>query len=390
MQKINQIKYLDKFQCLGDKCPDNCCKGWIINVTPENKKLYEQDNLTITQDLEVHKNGFKMKSCDNGNCIQLKDDLCQLQINYGEKYLPDICYTFPRIYKEVGAEIFMTANLACPATLKIALFSQDQDDFSSWSKITKEREIKNITKAEIDPKKQVKPEDSINIFNQICQMIDQKDHNNDEMLARLLLLADDMKYNDFRWQNINAEIELLSKEEIHKIAAENFQSVNMRDELFHILKCIFEFIDRYNPRYNKVRNLVAQYLGNNNTDEEILIKNYEKIYHHWQESGAKFEPILINFIKANLTYYLFPLDRYFSDKYHFIVILTLQYLTIKLLLMIQNYVSSANFKQDEIIDLIQPITKRFYVKRKEDIYKFCNKKNWQDCNKLVAIVLNFS
>ena len=46
--------YYNKFTCIADKCPDNCCRGWEIDI--------DEDTLDYYKDLKAYMDAGKVRS----------------------------------------------------------------------------------------------------------------------------------------------------------------------------------------------------------------------------------------------------------------------------------------------------------------------------------------
>ncbi len=390
--KVKQVAYLDDFKCAADKCVDTCCSQWIINITTENKKYYDKNNLEIAKNVEPHSDGaFRMKERDNGDCIQLKNGLCSLQQKHGETNLPDVCYTFPRTYKQIENSTYMAANLACPESLKVALYNNKKTDFSSWSEITQSRDKTGLYDGRSGGLEDLDEDEVVNIFNSITKMIDDPEYSAEESLARVLLLSQKMDEDeDFDWDNIDSEINNITKNKILKISYNNEDEVDMREEIFSVLDAMFDLINRDRPRYNMVVAMVKKHLGDQDSDEDELIENWEVIYENWEKSKKEFNQILKNLLKAQLSYIIFPVNNYFSNQYNSIAVIALEFLVIKIALMVRRSQSKRKLTIAQVIDVVQPTAKRFFVRGNQELYDFCKDANWDDYRTLITVVLNLT
>jgi lysine-N-methylase len=330
-----------------------------------------------------------MKRCENGSCVQLdENNLCQVQKNFGEEHLPDVCYTFPRSYKLLDKNIYMTANLACPESLKVALFNNKKSDFLNWSEIeqsrsktgladNREKSLCNLSESEI-----------IGVFSAIIKIFDDHSFDSDLSLAKLLLLTNQIESRtDFNWLKIEEEIAAISRDKIFEFDQKTFDQIDMRLELFVVIKALLQLLKIERNRYNQMLSVVLEYLGEQFSAEE-KIKNYEEIFNSWSNSKSKFDQILKNLVKAKLSYQFFPLTA--VDKKQFMAAISLEFLAVKLALMCWNHKLQRDMTNEEIIDVIQPITKRFYALKKSKVEEFCQESNWQNLDKLAMVTLNFS
>lgn len=94
--------YCKSFKCIADKCKDNCCVGWEIDIDPSSAEYYDSvdgefgDRLRNNIDKgEVC--SFKLKG---ERCPFLNDsNLCDIITNLGEDKLCQICDDHPRYYE---------------------------------------------------------------------------------------------------------------------------------------------------------------------------------------------------------------------------------------------------------------------------------------------------
>ncbi len=127
---IKQFKYLSNFSCLADKCPDNCCYGWDIKVDQNTYQLYEKDAPELLNFIDQREEGCFMKKDPegSGNCIKLKDGLCNIASTYGNTFLSNTCTLYPRIRNQLDGIVMVSAELSCPEIARICLFEENPFD----------------------------------------------------------------------------------------------------------------------------------------------------------------------------------------------------------------------------------------------------------------------
>lgn len=120
----------DKFQCKGGACRNTCCQQWEINITRgEYNKLRHRcksEKMQSFLDRIPRKNASDAHYAtvhfnDKGHCPYLTDSrMCGLQLEYGHNILPNICKTFPRIYKQINPELHtFSLDTGCERTLEL-------------------------------------------------------------------------------------------------------------------------------------------------------------------------------------------------------------------------------------------------------------------------------
>ena len=101
-----------------------------------------------------------------------------------------------------------------------------------------------------------------------------------------------------------------------------------------------------------------------------------------------YDYILKNYIKAQLSYIIFPLNGSFSNQYQSMACIFLEYLLVRLALSCGVYGAKQELTQPELIDIIQPVAKRFFVRDSHNLYGFCKDKGWDDCKTAIATIVN--
>ena len=126
----------DKFQCIADKCPMTCCKGWAIRadggIYDKWKSREETSYLCekVTNKKEDGENIYHMKADSCKACVMLDEKgLCEIVKRHGDEYLSDTCASFPRKHNQITilAEDEMESVVmdeysmsgACPAVLEL-------------------------------------------------------------------------------------------------------------------------------------------------------------------------------------------------------------------------------------------------------------------------------
>ena len=195
---VKRLNLMKKFKCLADKCWDNCCLGWAIDVDKDSLQKYKDEAPELLEKVEARAGGegHKMKhKC--GNCICLENNLCTMQAKYGEEFLPNICYYFPNVYKKVGDEVYMGTNMACPYSVELALYSTDKSDFD-WHDTTVPRMRDGLMDfSELYRTKN--PKRLLNIHKACINIINDSTSTANQILARIILFSiefDRIKYKD--------------------------------------------------------------------------------------------------------------------------------------------------------------------------------------------------
>ena len=109
--------FFDKFKCIADKCPDNCCEGWQIVIDEDALERYDEAGLSHYIDWQ--ESAFKQR---NGRCVFLNGQkLCKLVIDKGEEWLCNTCARYPRHEEEFEGVREWSLSLSCPMAASMML-----------------------------------------------------------------------------------------------------------------------------------------------------------------------------------------------------------------------------------------------------------------------------
>ncbi len=119
--------FYDKFKCIADKCTDNCCIGWEIDIDEIALEKYNSLTGAFSEELKEKittacdgSNCFKL--CENERCALLNEkNLCKIIINCGEDYLCDICREHPRFYEWFAGVTECGLGLCCEEVCSLLL-----------------------------------------------------------------------------------------------------------------------------------------------------------------------------------------------------------------------------------------------------------------------------
>lgn len=100
--KLRMPSYCKDFKCKGEKCKDNCCIGWEIDIDNCSAEYYKSVKGDFGERLRQGINEgevpcFKMQG---ERCVFLNErNLCDIIINLGENALCQICRDHPRYFE---------------------------------------------------------------------------------------------------------------------------------------------------------------------------------------------------------------------------------------------------------------------------------------------------
>ncbi len=144
--KLIMPSYCASFKCSADRCSDNCCIGWEIDIDGKTADFYSR----VKGDF-----GTRLKeSIANGECSSFilkgercpflnEKNLCDIIINLGEEHLCQICTDHPRYYEWFGEVKEGGVGLCCEEGTKLILTAENPAELT-------EREILHEYSDEFD------------------------------------------------------------------------------------------------------------------------------------------------------------------------------------------------------------------------------------------------
>lgn len=109
-----------RFRCVGAECEDTCCAGWSIDVDEVTRKKYESKS-DLAHAFDATGQGNFMHRHTSGMCVKNREGWCNIVEKYGDEYLSDTCYFFPRSMRRIGTQRLMAATLSCPEITRMVL-----------------------------------------------------------------------------------------------------------------------------------------------------------------------------------------------------------------------------------------------------------------------------
>lgn len=366
-------QYLTKFQCVGQKCEDNCCYGWKVQINEETYKKYRKASKTelkpllgksITRNRSNPSKEYyaKIKMNNDGNCPFLDDDkLCMIQRNMGAEYLSKVCVTYPRVTNVVNGVYEKSLTLSCPEAARIALLNNEVMEFNEIEQSVEEQDIvnNNIDTENIKYSNKVnKYFWSMRIFS--ISIIQNRDY---DLWERLIILGSFMsKVQEYvKNETVHSVPNLIN--EYNEIIKEGFfkkQFESIPKSLAIQMQLMKEFNDqrfsmKLGGNINAYIQCVIEFLQGINYDDKSTVEEvaarYEEAYINYYNPFMKeHEYILENFLVNHIFKELFPIsskEGVFDDYMKLVI----HYSLIKMLLIGM----SAHYKQlneDIIIKLI--------------------------------------
>ena len=187
--KLIMPSYCTAFECSAEKCSDNCCIGWEIDIDSETAGFYSGVKGDFGARLK--------KSIAHGECSSFilqgercsflnESNLCDIIINLGKEHLCQICADHPRYYEWFGDIKEGGLGLCCEEAARLILTSEHPTLFT-------EEEIPYEENDSFDKE----------LFDLLCKARDRiffflygyEDEGVKSAVSKVLYLAEKLQYN---------------------------------------------------------------------------------------------------------------------------------------------------------------------------------------------------
>jgi len=134
MLRTLRPQYAKAFRCIGPDCEDTCCQGWDVLI---DQDAYEglqslpdfvpkfKEHLVVIGNATVGEYA-RVQMTSSCTCPFLSPErLCGIQVEHGERYLPDICADYPRATQRIDGLRETALMLACPEAARIVLLNPE-------------------------------------------------------------------------------------------------------------------------------------------------------------------------------------------------------------------------------------------------------------------------
>ncbi|MDR3566042.1 MAG: flagellin lysine-N-methylase [Negativicutes bacterium] len=133
-QKVITANYLQEFSCVAANCSDSCCRGnWHVDIDEKTYKRYKklgspfkglvEKYVTRNRSQSSSETYARLKFSESACPFLDQKGYCQIQLDYGEDYLSNICATYPRITNQVNGILEKSATVSCPETARLVLLN---------------------------------------------------------------------------------------------------------------------------------------------------------------------------------------------------------------------------------------------------------------------------
>ena len=129
---LKMPEYYKRFTCIADRCSDNCCIGWEIDIDGDTASYFDSVTDDFGTKLRSNISNTDPKSFilgENERCPFLNDrNLCEIILTLGEDKLCNICTEHPRYYEWFGNIKEGGIGLCCEEAARIIISAENPSD----------------------------------------------------------------------------------------------------------------------------------------------------------------------------------------------------------------------------------------------------------------------
>ncbi len=125
--------YCKNFKCIADKCRDNCCIGWEIDIDAQTAGYYKTVGGSFGERLKNNINDGEVscfRLCGERCPFLNENNLCDIIINLGEDRLCQICRDHPRYFEWYADRKEGGIGLCCEEAARIIVTGEEK--FSTY------------------------------------------------------------------------------------------------------------------------------------------------------------------------------------------------------------------------------------------------------------------
>lgn len=240
--KNYSLDVFENFKCINKECKHNCCLKWEIDIDKKTLKKYQgvKDGFKeqIEKGVDFKNSRFFMKE-EKGikRCYFLNDqNLCEIIINKGEKYLCDVCKYHPRFRNFIGGVLEWGVGLACPESARL---------ITEKETLIKEVKLKEDNKKGKNADKQTVKNLK---FRKKLFLLIKKGKSINSVIDKVfrLIKLDKQKFFEKDFKNLYLSLEFLDLSFKEKLEKTNFEFDKLNEEFCLIYKNILiYFLYRY-------------------------------------------------------------------------------------------------------------------------------------------------
>lgn len=352
-----QTQATARFTCLGDKCPDTCCKGWGMQLTQETVDLYKARAPELLDAVDSGEAEFIMKrDAATDYCVKFDAGWCAIHRDYGPEFLGDACHFYPRITRALNDTVFTTAAISCPEMVRLMLLEEGGFALAPREELRVPFSLKNYLPEGLTP------EQAMEVHQKFLDEAGSDARSAENNLMRVSAVAQALAVQSVaQWPQ--------AAEFYFKIAEGRIpQAEAQAADMFNLLHALMGLVSASKatsraPLMETIA-VIADALGVT-LDWETrgihlapdAMERGVKLLAHWRTHGAALQPMLRRYVQAQMSQAFFPFAGLGNTIPERTSIIGVRFATVKLALMAESVKAGGLPTEETIIRVVHSLSR---------------------------------
>lgn len=354
-----RTKLVSEFICITDKCPDTCCKHWsmqVDSVTLEKYKNSAPELLDAVED-DGAGNFIMRKDRQTSYCVKFSDGKCGVHLKYGEDYLGDACYSYPRITRATGEVNVITATMSCPEIARLALYSENPFAIDEVVPSRVPQEIKNVLADGLSY------DDALNIHKLFIAATEDAAASAEQIFARISSVSRSLSRIEKKgWLGAAGMYFRLADSSLPAPEKNINDPFNLLHSLCGLVVASKKSIPpRLQQTILEMENALCVKLDWQNvliSANEKSVAAYDNLQKLWRdEMHDAYTPLLKRWLGAQISAALYPFAGLGANLPERITIIGVRFALVKLALMSIYSINNSKLHQDDVVRVVQSLSR---------------------------------
>lgn len=354
-----RTKLVSEFVCITDKCSDTCCKHWSMQVDSVTLEKYKNSAPELLDAVEQDNDGtfIMRKDRQTSYCVKFVDGKCGIHLKYGEDYLGDACYSYPRITRAAGEVNVITATMSCPEIARLALYSENPFAIDEVVPSRVPQEIKNVL---VDG---LSYDDALSIHKLFIAATEDGAVSAEQIFARISSVSRSLSRIEKKtWLRATAMYFRLADSGLPAPEKNINDPFNLLHSLCGLVVASKKSVPpRLGQTISEMENALCAKLDWQNilihtSDESVAA--YNNLQKLWQgEMRDEYTPLLKRWLGAQISAAFYPFAGLGSNLIERITIIGVRLALVKLALVSTYSVNNGKLHQDDVVRVVQSLSR---------------------------------
>lgn len=321
------------FSCLGDQCPDTCCKGWGMQLTTQTLDTFRTQAPELLDAVTSGEAEFIMKRDPvTDYCVKFDAGWCSIHRDYGPEFLGDACNFYPRVTRALDDTVVMSMALSCPEAARAMLY-----DAQAFTTLPREDLRVPFSLRNYLPEK-IPPQHALAIHRRFIEEAGSEQYSAEHNLLRLMAVTRALEAQPPEaWEAATPFYFTMAEGRIPAAEADIHDLLHLAQALMGL---IFASSASNRGGLMQIAHGIQTALGMSidaMTRGMIVapdaMERGIRLLHHWKDHGAGVQPALRRYLQGQISQALFPFAGLGDTPSQRLLIIAVRFATVKLALM---------------------------------------------------------